>query len=77
MDRSQCASSHKRVGVRDMADAQHEQSEHFDVFRVSNDPVAGCWEPRGVGTSGFHNDGAFMPAPYSNAVYQIVQVPRT
>ena len=77
MDRSQCASSHKRVGVRDMADAQHEQSEHFDVFRVSNDPVAGCWEPRGVGTSGFHNDGAFMPAPYSNAVFQIVQVPRT
>lgn len=59
------------------AHAQHDQSEHFDVFRVSNDPNNGCWEPRGVGTAGFHNDGAFMPAPYSNAVYQIVQVPRT
>jgi alpha-ketoglutarate-dependent taurine dioxygenase len=58
------------------AHAQHDRSEHFDVFRVSNDPNDGCWEPRGVGTSGFHNDGAFMPAPYSNAVYQIVQVPR-
>lgn len=59
------------------AHAQHDRSEHFDVFRVSNDPNDGCWEPRGVGTSGFHNDGAFMPAPYSNAVYQIVQVPRS
>lgn len=47
---------------------------HPDIFRVSNDPDQGCWEPGGVGASGWHNDGAFMPNVYSHALYQIVAV---
>lgn len=47
---------------------------HPDIFRVSNDPLQGCWEPGGVGASGWHNDGAFMPNPYSHVLYQIVSV---
>ena len=44
------------------AHAQHPESEHFDVFRVSNDPAVGCWEERGVGTGGFHNVRRTSPA---------------
>jgi taurine dioxygenase len=57
------------------AHLQHPAALHRDVFRVSNDAALGCWEDGGgVGSGGFHNDGAFMPAPYSHSVYQIVTV---
>lgn len=62
-------------GVLHAAHHVHPCAEHRDVFRVSNDPDVGCWEDGGVGTAGFHNDGAFMPAPYSHAIYQIVEAP--
>ena len=57
------------------AHKNHHAAEHPDVFRVSNNPDFGCWEDNGVGSQGFHNDGAFMPAPYSHAIYQIVEAP--
>ena len=55
---------HSTHGVHPMAPNKH-------VFRLSNDQEEGIL---GVGPQ-WHNDGAFLRAPFSHVAYHIVQVP--
>eukprot|EP00294_Goniomonas_avonlea_P007060 CAMPEP_0114547268 /NCGR_PEP_ID=MMETSP0114-20121206/4375_1 /TAXON_ID=31324 /ORGANISM="Goniomonas sp, Strain m" /LENGTH=248 /DNA_ID=CAMNT_0001731815 /DNA_START=81 /DNA_END=823 /DNA_ORIENTATION=- len=40
---------------------KHPKSPHPDIFRVSNDESEGC---TGVGRTGWHIDGTFLPHPF-------------
>ncbi|KAK9509661.1 hypothetical protein O3M35_006925 [Rhynocoris fuscipes] len=52
---------------------KHPKSPHPDVFRVSNDQYEGC---TGVGRTGWHIDGSFQDAPFSYALYHMVNIPQ-